>query len=52
MEKVTCYNVVNMGHVTQWIEYQIPILIVEGSNPSLLIIHLLIFIIKFIVLLY
>lgn len=24
-------------HVTQWIEYQIPTLEVEGSNPSLLI---------------
>jgi hypothetical protein len=25
-------------HVTQWIEYQIPILEVEGSNPFLLVV--------------
>lgn len=32
----------DLEHVTQWIECLIPILTVEGSNPSMLILYLIV----------
>lgn len=31
-----CYTVKSRGHVAQWIEHQVPVLRVGGSNPSVL----------------
>ena len=33
----TCYSRKVRGHVAQWIEHQVPVLRVGGSNPSVLI---------------
>ena len=33
----TCYTQKVRGHVAQWIEHQVPVLRVGGSNPSVLI---------------
>ena len=32
-----CYNIRVQGHIAQWIEHQIPVLRVGGSNPSMLV---------------
>jgi hypothetical protein len=32
----TCYTLKSRGHVAQWIEHQVPVLRVGGSNPSVL----------------
>ena len=32
-----CYAFTVQGHVAQWIEHQIPVLRVGGSNPSMLV---------------
>jgi hypothetical protein len=34
---ILCYPIDLLGHVAQWIEHQIPVLRVGGSNPSMLI---------------
>ncbi|GBF85879.1 hypothetical protein AsFPU3_2948 [Aphanothece sacrum FPU3] len=33
----SCYAKTDYGHVAQWIEHQVPVLRVGGSNPSVFV---------------